>query len=148
MNSEADQAPRKAGPRLATLAEDHWALRENPDWKVAVAPAFQDVGAEQLPLGQCVKLVFEMELLDDGGEVLRVSEGMWVAPVDRIGEVYIGILANEPHFLAKDRSSILIQHMELPFLLKHVFDYHPDSEEDAAWVMALEPSRTWPRNYE
>lgn len=130
------------------LAKDYWELRENPDWKAAVTPAFEDTGAKQLPFGQCVKLIFEMELQNKEGEVFRASEGMWAAPVDLVGEVYIGILANVPHFLAKVPSSIIVQFMELPFLLKHVFDYGPDSEEDAAWVMALEPSRTWPRNYE
>jgi hypothetical protein len=134
--------------RLANLDRDHWQLKENPDWEQAVSPAFSKTGTRQLPVGHTVKLHFEMNLLDRrSGTEHRAIEKMWVAVVDRIGDAYIGLLTNEPRLVERSDLSILFVLMEVPFCWEHIWEYQSQSDDAAAWIMTVEPNRTWPRDY-
>jgi len=100
-----------------------------------------------LPIGHSVKLQFHLSLLDKSNKEVAAIENMWVAPVERIGAVYIGLLTSTPALLEACPESLLVQFMEVPFRLEHIFDYFPQTDDDAAWIMGVEPKRTWPRNY-
>jgi hypothetical protein len=134
--------------RLASISEDHWQLGENPSWSTVVKPLFESASEEQLPIGHSVKLQFHLSLVDSSKKEVAAIENMWVAPVERIGAVYIGLLTSMPALLESCPESLLVQFMEVPFRLEHVFDYFPQTDDDAAWIMGVEPKRIWPRNYQ
>jgi hypothetical protein len=135
--------------RLATFKRDFWQLRSgeeshrrDPDrfW----IPPRED--RENLRRGQSVKLIFDIEAEDETGKVQIQGERMWVTVAERIGDLFIGILENQPGCLEPTESTYLCMGAEVPFAAEHVIDIANPPADYLAWQFGQEPERRWPRD--
>ena len=101
------------------------------------------VAREGLRRGQAAKLVFEIEGEEDG-HVMIQGERMWVIVAERVDDLYVGILDNEPCIEPAD-DVYLRQGAEIPFAAEHVIDIDEPPEDYWQQRLAATPTRTWPR---
>lgn len=135
--------------RLATFERDYWQLRsgeeshrEHPDsfW---IPPRHQ---RDNLRLGQSARLIFDIEGEDDDGQIQVQGERMWVTVAERIGNLFIGILENQPACLEPADNVYLCMGAEVPFSAEHVIDIADPPTDYVAWQLGQEPERHWPRD--
>jgi hypothetical protein len=135
--------------RLPTLERNYWHLlsgeqlhHDHPDtfW---IPP--RDA-REQLPIGQAVKLYFEIQSETDAGETALSSERMWVIVAERVSDGYIGILDNQPASIESSDEVYLCFGAEIPFFPEHVIDIADPPTDYAQWQLAQPPERQWPRD--
>ena len=134
--------------RLSSFEHDFWRLRsgeqchrESPDtfW---IPPQEQ---RQNLQRGQAARLIFEMEGEDNDGRVRVGAERMWVIVAEKVGEVYLGILTDQPVSVVPGEDVYLCAGAEVPFLAEHVIDIEdPDPRFAAMWLDEA-PVRHWPR---
>jgi hypothetical protein len=133
--------------RLATRACDYWELRSaeeshrrNPEsfW---IPPL--DV-RQNLRRGQAARLIFDIEL-DEDGKVVVQGERMWVVVSEKVGDTYIGILDNKPASFERGDSVYLCFGAEVPFRAEHVIDTADPPQDYVDWQLGQAPERTWPR---
>ena len=132
--------------RLASLARDSWQLRSGEDAHAAHPETFWIPPLRQreaLRRGDGVKLVFDVEGVEEDGRVTIQGEKMWVIVAERRGDVYIGRLENEPD-LVPDDDTYLRRGAEIPFLPEHVVDIQSPPAEYVAGRLAEPPTRRWP----
>jgi hypothetical protein len=134
--------------RLATFERDFWQLRsgeeshrEHPDtfW---IPPLEQ---RQSLERGQAARLIFEIEGEEEDGTVSVQGERMWVIVAEKVGEVYIGILDNQPACLGPSDKVYLRFGAEVAFLAEHVIDIGQPPPEYVEWQLGQPPDRRWPR---
>lgn len=133
--------------RLASRDRDFWELRsgeksheQNPDsfW---IPPRAE---RENLRRGQGVRLIFDIEAVDEDGHVEIQGERMWVLVAERRGDVYIGILDNEPASLEPAEDVYLCRGAEIAFLPEHVIDIDEPPVEYVEHRLTPAPTRRWP----
>ena len=134
--------------RLPALEKDFWQLcsgeeshRKHPDtfW---IPP---DRDRQALKRGQAAKLIFEIEVEEDGVPLVQ-RERMWVVVAERVGDLYIGILDNKPASFEPSDKVYLCFGAEVPFAAEHVIDIADPPEKHAEWQLSQGPERRWPRD--
>jgi uncharacterized protein YegJ (DUF2314 family) len=85
--------------QLAKLESDCWQLLSGEEMHHAHPDRFWIPPLQQresLKRGQAAKLAFEIEGEEEDGTVSIMGERMWVIVAERIGDIFIGILDNQP----------------------------------------------------
>jgi hypothetical protein len=133
--------------RLPNIENDYWALhsgeaahKEHPEsfW----IPPLED--RQNLKIGQVVKLIFEIETVNEREEVSVSVERMWVMVAGKQGDYYMGRLMNEPASQEPSDELYLCNGAEIPFLAEHVIEIDNPPEEYSSRQLAKAPNRTWP----
>jgi hypothetical protein len=101
-------------------------------------PALED--RQSLQVGDYAKLIFRISL--DSDDACSV-ERMWVIVRGRVGDVYFGILDNEPD--AIEENDELWLGTELPFRAEHVIDIISGGTESID-LARRPPRRAWPHD--
>lgn len=70
---------------------------------------------------------------------------MWVIVSEKIGDIYIGILDNQPMCIDPDDDFYLGFGAEVPFAAEHVIDIDNPPQDYAEQVLSQVPERQWPR---
>jgi hypothetical protein len=138
---------RKAPVRLPTLKQDFWELRSGEESHRKSPITFQIPSRDaraNLRRGQAAKLIFEIEATDETGAIVVGGERMWVIMTERVAEVYLGVLVDEPSLDPSD-DVYLREGAEIPFLPEHIIDIDDPPDDFVAQVFAREPTRRWPR---
>jgi hypothetical protein len=134
--------------RLAAHSTDFWQLRSGEEahrsnpatfW---IPPLAERQGLER---GQAAKLIFELEGIEEDGSVGVMSERMWVIVAERVGDLFVGVLDNQPAFIEITDSVYLRFGAEVPFGPEHVIDISEPPEDYARWQLGQPPERVWPR---
>ena len=134
--------------RLANRKLDFWELRSgeashkaHPDtfW----IPPLAD--RQNLRRGQAAKLIFEIDAQREDGSREEAAERMWVIVAERVGDVYIGILDNQPAFVEAEGEFYLRRGAEVPFRAEHVVDIDDPPPDYAATRLREEPVGRWLR---
>jgi hypothetical protein len=134
--------------RLASRDVDFWELRsaeeshaQHPDtfW----LPSRDE--RENLRRGQAARLIFDIESIDDFGQVQVQGERMWVVVAERCGSLYVGILDNQPASVEPGDKVYLCFGAEVPFGPEHVIDIGDPPAEYVEWQLGQQPERRWPR---
>lgn len=135
--------------RLPTLDDDGWTLRSAEASHRAHPQTFwiPPLDARRnLQRGNAARLVFDIETVDDndGGHVIQ-GERMWVIVLDRVGDLYIRILDNQPASVGPNDRAYLCFGAEIPFGPEHVVDIGEPPPEYVAWQLGQKAERIWPR---
>ena len=134
--------------RLATLEEDYWELRssekcheENPEsfW----IPALDK--RKSLKVGDAAKLIFDIEGLDENGEIEIQGERIFVIVSEVLGDLYIGILDSQPAVIDPKDDFYLGFGVEIPFTAEHIIDIDRPPEEYVDWQLSQQPEKLWER---
>ncbi len=135
--------------RLASFKLDFWQLRsaeashrENPE-SFQIPPRKQ---RQNLQRGQAARLIFDIEGEEEDGSVSVQGERMWVIVAEKIGDIYIGILDNQPACLEQADNIYLRFGAEVPFQSRHVTDIGQPPAEYVEWQLSQPPERVWPRD--
>ena len=134
--------------RLARLESDFWELRSGEDAHAKSPDRFWIPPLEKrrsLTRGQAAKLIFEIEGYDENGTVSTQGERMWVIIAERIGDLYIGILDNQPASLEPNADVYLTIGAEIPFGPEHVINIGDPPADYVAGQLGQPPARRWPR---
>ena len=91
--------------------------------------------------GDYAKLIFRISL-DDDDDPCSV-ERMWVIVTGKVGEIYLGILDNEPD--AIEENDDLWPGTELPFRAEHIIDLH-HADQESVDLAKQPPRKPWPRD--
>jgi hypothetical protein len=115
------------GPlRLATIAEDGWALISAETRHAEAPDSFLIPNRrerESLAPGYAAKLLFEIEMREEGRVIDRGVDRMWVIVKRRIGANYVGVLESDPRIA---EGLTLRPGTEVLFSAEHVSDIdHP-----------------------
>lgn len=108
--------------RLARLNEDFWELEsgearhEQCPEKFWIPPRRD---RDNLRPGQSVRLLFQIEGENENGGVETNVERMWAIVAGRVGDLYIGVLDNQP---ATIEPGLLDEGDEFMFRAEHVID--------------------------
>lgn len=135
--------------RLASRAIDSWELRSGEEFHRLYPDTFWIPEPEvraNLERGQAVRLFFDIEGVDEQGEVVVTGERMWVIVAEKIGDTYLGILDNEPVSAAPDGDQYLCYGAEVPFRAEHVIDVIEAPADYVEWQLGQEPEKSWPRD--
>jgi hypothetical protein len=135
--------------RLAEMSRDFWELRSGEESARKHPDKFHLPSLElrkSLKRGQAAKLIFEIESQDDAGTRIQQGERMWVVVREQVGEVYIGILDNQPASLVPGDKVYLCFGAEIPFLPEHVIEIASPPADYVEWQLGQKPERTWPRD--
>ena len=133
--------------RLPSIKTDYWELRsgqnahaQNPNdfW---IPPLTK---REQLIKGQAARLIFDIEV-EEEGKILVQGERMWVIVSEKIANIYIGILDNQPACLYPEENAYLRFGAEIPFLAEHIIDIANPPQDYVDWQLGQPPERVWPR---
>ena len=135
--------------RLPTLQRDRWTLRSgeeshrgHPD-KFWIPPVEERRGLRR---GKAARLIFAIEAQDEAGQAVFSGERMWVIVAERIGDLYIGILDNQPATLEPADGVYLCFGAEVPFGPEHVIDIADPPAKHVEWQLGRKPERVWPRD--
>lgn len=118
--------------RLADLERDLWQLRD-------ADPPHSN--AHALRRGQAARLIFDIHTIDEHGSGEVIGERMWAIVAETIGDIYIGILDNQP----LQDAPYLRFGVEVPFQAQHVVDVADLPQEYADRQLGRAPERRWPR---
>jgi hypothetical protein len=133
--------------RLAALDRDFWHLLSGEEAHQRNPTTFwipDRAERTSLQRGQAAKLIFEIEGEGDDGEVELQGERMWVLVAERVGDLYIGILDNDPAIEPAD-DVYLRRGAEIPFGPEHVIDFDDPPEHYWQAKLATSPTRVWSR---
>jgi hypothetical protein len=135
--------------RLPSLDRDFWQLRSAEKSKHEHPDTFWIPPLEQLTSlrrGQSARLIFEVEGQNEEGAVEVQGERMWVIIAERIGDIYIGILDNQPASIEPAEGVYLCFGAEIPFMPEHVIDIGNPPVDYVDWQLGQVPERRWPRD--
>lgn len=135
--------------RLAEFEKDGWRLDSGEERHARWPQTFEipeRVHRDTLPTGASVRLIFQiLGLNEDGGDKIE-TERMWVLVSGKVGDIYLGILSNEPAtFWPRDGFHLRLG-AEIPFRAEHVIDIDYPAPELTAKALADGPSIMWPRD--
>lgn len=136
------------GPTIVEMREpdidaDGWCL-DSGEARHAEAPDTfwipQRAARENLQPGDLAKLIFQISV-DDLEEPVSV-ERMWVIVRERVDDVYLGILDNEPSAIVENDEFWI--GTEVPFAAHHVIDIEKRDAKTIA-IAQEEPRKLWSR---
>ncbi|MDJ0839651.1 MAG: hypothetical protein QNK37_24245 [Acidobacteriota bacterium] len=137
--------------RCPDLKRDGFELRsgeaihvENPD--TFFIPSVRE--RYSLEPGQFVKLIFDIETVDEDGEAMVQGERMWVLVTGKCDDFYIGMLDNDPVSVDPHGDQYLIHGAEIPFLPGHVINIEEPPDDVERLLREWKPTRVWPREEE
>jgi hypothetical protein len=133
--------------RQPTIKTDFWELRSAEKSHAKYGDNFWIPDLEQrqsIQRGQAARLLFDIEI-DNEGKLEIEGERMWVIVSEKIGDIYIGILDNQPACSDFEDEVYLCLGAEIPFLAEHVIDIDTPPQEYANWQLSQNPERIWPR---
>jgi hypothetical protein len=134
--------------RLACREVDFWELRSGEESHRRHPETFwipSREAREKLRRGQAVRLIFDIETRDESAKVETQGERMWVIVAERVGDRYVGILANQPASIEPGDDVYLCMGAEVPFGPENVIDIAETPEKYIEWQLGQEPERRWPR---
>lgn len=134
--------------RLPTLEEDFWALESGEDRHAAYPESFEIPSAADRALlkrGDAAKLLFNIECVDEHGNVGVEVERMWVVISEVSAPYYIGYLTNKPMSVEPDSDFYLVQDVEVPFLAEHIIEIDRPPDRFLDLLFSEPPRRSWPR---
>jgi hypothetical protein len=134
--------------RLPKRETDFWELRSGEEIHGEHSDTFWIPPLEErlnLKPGQAAKLIFDLEVEDENGEIVVIGERMWVIVAERLDDAYIGILDNQPACLTPAEDIYLCFGAEIPFLPEHVIDIGNPLKEYSEWQLSQPPERRWQR---
>jgi hypothetical protein len=134
--------------RLASRTVDFWELRSAEESHAQHPDTFWIPSREErenLQRGQAARLIFDIESIDDAGQVQLQGERMWVVVSERCGGLYVGILDNQPASVEPGEKVYLYFGAEVPFGPEHVIDIGDPPAEYVEWQLGQQPERRWPR---
>jgi uncharacterized protein YegJ (DUF2314 family) len=106
--------------KLASLEEDSWELESGVKRHLEFPDSFwipsQEARNHVTP-GQAVKLIFNIETVDDTGNPEINCERMWVLVKTKIEDLYCGTLENQPECTADMKKGL-----EVYFREEHIID--------------------------
>lgn len=111
--------------RLAAISTDFWELRNGEVAHASAPDTFwlpPKDNRRSLVRGQAAKLIFDIEGVTEQGDVEVQGERMWVIVAERVEDLYIGILDNQPALLEPSEDTYLCFGAEIPFGPEHVID--------------------------
>lgn len=132
--------------RLASEAVDGFELESGEDRQAEAPETFwlPPLSERQtLQPGMLAKLIFRISV--DNIEDPNPVERMWVIVREKLGEIYMGVLDNEPDCIAENDEFWL--GTELPFRAEHVINIETASDESLASLLEP-PRRRWARDNE
>ena len=132
--------------RLADRQRDYWELASAEEMNRAHPDTFPIPLREDrmsLRRGQAAKLIFEIERELDDGTPDVMGERMWVIVAERVGDLYVGILDNEPASIESGDGVYLCKGAEVPFGPEHVIAIGNPPPEHWEQRLAQEPARRW-----
>ncbi len=101
---------------------------------------------EHLKRGDAAKLLFDIEAEDeDSGKIMVGRERMWVIVAEKVGDIYIGVLDNEPAAIEPGCGAYLESGAEIPFTAEHVIEIARPPEEYVESQLSQPRERCWPR---
>ncbi len=99
-----------------------------------------------LQRGHAAKLIFDIETETEEGRILIHGERMWAIVAEKIGDVYVGILDNQPSCFEPNPDVYLCFGAEIPFKAEHVIKIETPPPEYVDWQLSQEPERLWSRD--
>lgn len=132
--------------RLPTLERDFWTLRSGEEAQREFPDTFWIPPLEErqrLRRGQAAKLMFEIETDLDDGDVGVSVERMWVLVRERHGDMYLGILDNQPATLNPGDDVYLCPGAEIPFQAEHVIGIDEPPVDAVEETLSAPPTRRW-----
>ncbi|RZJ62107.1 MAG: hypothetical protein EOO58_01015 [Hymenobacter sp.] len=133
--------------RQPSIETDYWELRSAEESHEKYGdrfwiPSLED--RQNIKRGQAARLIFDIEV-DNEGETEVQGERMYVIVSEKIGDVYIGILDNQPACSDFEDDVYLCIGAEVPFLAEHVIDIDYPPQDHVDWQLGQKPERIWPR---
>ena len=135
--------------RLPALAADFWELESAEDRHAESPESFwipARADREQLQPGQAAKLLFCIEAEKVDGSVEVTVERMWVFITERLDDLYVGMLDNQPASIDPADDVYLVRGAEIPFGPEHVIDIDDPPAEHVDEMRGAVPLRRWPRS--
>jgi hypothetical protein len=133
--------------RLPELSRDYWQLLSAEAANAAHPDTFlipPRAARVTLARGSAAQLMFDIEGIDEEGQVQSGVERMWVIVAEKVADVYVGILDNQPACLEPSDSTYLCFGAEIPFRAEHVINIHVPPKDYADWQLSQPPERVWP----
>ena len=128
--------------RWPSLEVDYWELRSGEEAHAANPDQFwlpPAAARSDLRPGCAVKLIFDIEGVEEDGSIAVQGERMWVLVSEVTADGYFGILQNDP--MSLDNSIFYLgRGAEVPFRSEHVVDLGPVPANPVQV-----PVRSWPR---
>lgn len=115
--------------RLTSLEQDGWALESGEERQATYGEKFwlpARADREHIRPGQSVRLLFQIESLDDDGVSEVGVERMWAVVVGRVGEYYRAVLDNQPVSID---AGYLDEGIEFLFKAEHVIAIEDPPED-------------------
>ncbi len=97
--------------------------------------------------GDGAKLIFEIEGEDEDGNISYQVERMWTIVYEKIGDVYIGILDNQPISIEPSEDVYLVFGAQIPFKAEHIIDLREIPQNYVDWQLNKPPERLWNDRY-
>jgi hypothetical protein len=115
-------------PQLSTLEQDGWCLESAEARHAATPDSFwipPRLDRDSLKRGSLAQLLFQIAIPEDPDGEYNV-ERMWVEVRGRAGDMYTGVLRNQPASVAE--GEILDHGATVCFLAEHVIDISEESK--------------------
>ena len=134
--------------RFPIIKTDFWELRsaeeshlKNPEdfWIPPLAEC------QNVKRGQAVRLIFDIKVENEDGELEIGGERMWVLVKESVGDDFIGVLDNQPACSNFDDNVYLCFGAEVPFRAEHIIDIDTPPQDYIEWQLGLPIERVWPR---
>ncbi|TDN38462.1 hypothetical protein E4631_02790 [Hymenobacter sp. UV11] len=133
--------------RQPSIATDYWELRSAEKAHAQYGDRFWIpalIERQAIRRGQAARLIFDIEV-DNAGKLEIQGERMYVIVSEKIGDIYIGILDNQPACSNFEDNVYLCMGAEVPFLAEHVIDIDDPPQDYVDWQLGQKPERVWPR---
>lgn len=135
--------------RLASREYDYCALRSGEQAHTEHPYTFWIPPLEErknLRIGQAARLIFDIDLEDEEGNIEIQGERMWVIFAEKHQNFYISILDNSPGSFELSPDAYLCFGAEVPFLPEHIIDIDEAPQKYVEWQLKQTPERRWPRD--
>jgi hypothetical protein len=135
--------------RLANREQDFWELRSAEESNRQNSNSFLIPSLEErksLQRGQAAKLIFDIESVDENGNIEIQGERIWVIVAEKYKDFYIGILDGQPASITPSDNVYLCFGAEIPFLPEHIIEIAQPPKEYVDWQLSQPPERLWSRD--
>ncbi len=133
--------------RYPSIKTDYWELHSAEASQAKYGDRFwipSLAERQNIKRGQAARLIFDIRVGNEGKFEVQ-GERMYVIVSEKIGDIYIGILDNQPACSDFKADVYLCMSAEVPFLAEHVIDIATPPQEYVDWQLNQKPERLWPR---